>query len=124
MHLKKLTPILYTANLKETLDYYTNVFGFTCRSFDSNIGWASLAYDEVEIMLSIPNKHIAFDAPGFTGSFYLTTNEVDQWWERLKNKVTIAYPIENFKYGMREFAVYDNNGYLIQFGQELKEDAK
>jgi len=37
---------------------------------------------------------------------------------RLKDKVRVCYPLENFEYGMREFAIYDNNGYLLQFGQE------
>ena len=26
--------------------------------------------------------------------------------------------IETFEWGMREFAIYDNNGYVLQFGQE------
>jgi hypothetical protein len=24
--------------------------------------------------------------------------------------------MEDFAYGMREFAIYDNNGYMLQFG--------
>ncbi|MFN5228579.1 MAG: hypothetical protein ACK5Q3_18600 [Planctomycetota bacterium] len=28
--------------------------------------------------------------------------------------------LEDFDYGMREFAIYDNNGYLLQFGQSLQ----
>lgn len=35
----------------------------------------------------------------------------------------VCYAIENFGYGMREFGVYDNNGYLLQFGQPLPEGA-
>lgn len=31
----------------------------------------------------------------------------------------LHYPVEDFGYGMREFAIYDNNGYLLQFGQEI-----
>jgi catechol 2,3-dioxygenase-like lactoylglutathione lyase family enzyme len=27
-------------------------------------------------------------------------------------------------YGMREFAIYDNNSYLLQFGQEVKNTVK
>jgi hypothetical protein len=27
--------------------------------------------------------------------------------------------MEDFHYGMREFAIFDNNGYLLQFGQPL-----
>jgi hypothetical protein len=32
----------------------------------------------------------------------------------------ICYLIETFEYGTREFAIYDNNGYVLQFGQELQ----
>jgi hypothetical protein len=33
----------------------------------------------------------------------------------------VCYGIEDFFYGMREFAIYDNNGYLLQFGQPISE---
>jgi len=39
--------------------------------------------------------------------------------EAQKQNKTIVYPIENFYYGMREFAIRDNNGYILQFGQEI-----
>ena len=36
------------------------------------------------------------------------------------DRVRICYPIETFDYGMREFAIYDdNNGYVLQFGRPL-----
>ncbi len=31
----------------------------------------------------------------------------------------MCYLIENFEYGLREFAIYDNNGDPLQFGKEL-----
>ena len=37
----------------------------------------------------------------------------------MKDKAEVVYPIEDFDYGMREFAIRDNNGYLLQFGQEI-----
>ncbi len=117
--IKKLIPMLYTRNLKATIDFYVNAIGFKCNSSDA--GWASLSNGEVEIMVSLPNLHITFDKPDFTGSFYFHTENVDEIWERLKEKAKIVYPVENFKYGMREFAIYDNNGYILQFGQEIKD---
>ncbi len=33
---------------------------------------------------------------------------------------TGQYPIENFEYQMREFAIRDVHGYIIQFGQEIE----
>lgn len=37
----------------------------------------------------------------------------------LKDKAKVCYDIEDFCYGMREFAIYDNNDNLQQFGQEI-----
>lgn len=82
-------------------------------------GWAVLRKNEIELMLSLPNAHEAFDKIQFTGSFYFKLEDVDALWAQLKDKTTVVYPIENFEYGMREFAIRDNNGYILQFGQEI-----
>jgi hypothetical protein len=34
--------------------------------------------------------------------------------------VKFAYPLETFEYGLREFAIYDNNGYMLQFGTPVR----
>ena len=117
--LTKLTPMLTTSDLKGTVDFYVQTLGFICNSLHMEWGWASLQLDSIEIMFALPNDHIPFDKPSFTGSFYFNTDDADHLWERLKEKSKICYPIENFEYGMREFAIYDNNGYLLQFGQEI-----
>jgi uncharacterized glyoxalase superfamily protein PhnB len=121
MGIKKLTPMLTTTDLKGTVDFYVQTLGFTCNTLQMELGWASIQLDSIEIMFALPNDHRAFDKPTFTGSFYFKTDNVDQLWERLKDKTKICYPIENFEYGMREFAIYDNNDYLLQFGQETNE---
>ena len=119
MKLIALRPMIWTADLTATVDFYIHVLGFTCENRNDAWGWAALLKDEVEIMIALPNEHTPFNGPKFTGSFYMNTDNVDALWESLKEKVKVAYPIESFEYGMREFAIYDNNGYLLQFGQEL-----
>jgi uncharacterized glyoxalase superfamily protein PhnB len=54
-----------------------------------------------------------------TGSLYFKSEAVDEIWQCLKDKAQVEYPLENFEYGMREFAIRDCNGYLLQFGQEF-----
>jgi len=104
--------------MEKAVRYYCEVLGFQCENrFD---GWASLRFDRAEIMLSLPNQHLRFDGPCFTGSLYFRSENVDSLWERLREKAEIAYPIENFDYGMREFAIRDLNGYILQFGKEIK----
>jgi uncharacterized glyoxalase superfamily protein PhnB len=119
MKLTSIAPVLYTRELQKTIDFYQNVFGFDVEAFDETVGWACVRQDSVRIMFSIPNAHVPFEKPVLTGTLYLNTDSVDERWNKVKDKASVVYPIENFDYGMREFCVLDNNGYMIQFGQEI-----
>lgn len=116
-----IRPMIWTNELKETIDFYVNILEFTCGEYKEDWGWAVLYKDEAEIMAALPNEHTPFEKPTFTGSFYINVDHVDELWDRLKDKCKVCYEIENFEWGMREFAVFDNNGYLLQFGAEIKE---
>jgi len=118
MRLQHLTPMLRTNDLKGSIEFYTTVLGFTCDGASDDWGWASVKRDDVCIMFALPNEHEPFAGPVFTGSLYIHASDVDALWTRLKDVVRVCYPIEDFEYGMREFAIYDNNGYLLQFGQD------
>jgi uncharacterized glyoxalase superfamily protein PhnB len=111
--------MLWTEDLKGSVDFYTGILGFTVDVLNEEWGFASVSKDDVSLMLSRPNEHTPYDKIGFTGSFYFNTTDIDALWEKLKDKARVCYGIENFFYGMREFALYDNNGYLLQFGQEI-----
>jgi catechol 2,3-dioxygenase-like lactoylglutathione lyase family enzyme len=111
--------MLRTKDLRATIDFYTKRLGFLCDSFSERDGWASLRRDSVELMVAAPNTHIPFDAPVFTGSFYFNVDDVSALWASLKDTVKVGYPMEDFHYGMPEFASYDNNGYMLQFGSPL-----
>lgn len=119
MKFQPIVPIIWTQDLEQTLAFYCEILGFVCGERNDDWGWAALHLDSCEIMLARPNEHTPFERPVFTGSFYIKTNDVASVWENLKEKTNVAYPIETFAWGMREFAIYDNNGYMLQFGQEL-----
>ena len=112
--------MIWTDQFNETLRFYTEVLGFTIGEQNNDWGWASLYKDDVDIMVAKPNEHTPFEKPIFTGSFYFNTDQVDALWDFLKDKAKICYEIEDFEWEMREFAIYDNNGYLLQFGQNLE----
>jgi uncharacterized glyoxalase superfamily protein PhnB len=118
MSLQDLRPMPWTEDLAGSVDFYTTVLGFKANEVNDDWGWASLSKDNVELMLGRPNEHTPYEKIGFTGSFYFNTDNVDALWQELIDKAKLCYGIENFEWGMREFAVYDNNGYLLQFGQE------
>ncbi len=122
MKLNNLRLMLDTADIKETIRFYTDLLGFSATSFypdEENACWVSLAKDDSEIMFSLRNEHSKFTSPVLSGAIYFNVDDVDDVWENLKDKGQIEYPIENFDFGMREFAIRDCNGYLLQFGQEI-----
>jgi len=120
MKLLGIRPIFYTDDLDGTIEFYTEILRFTLADRNDDWGWASLFKDTVEVMLARPNAHVTFDKAQFTGSMYFNTDDADALWSELKDKTKICYEIDSFDWGMREFAIYDNNGYVLQFGQEIK----
>lgn len=124
MKFETLRPMLWTDNIKESIAFYTGILGFTVKGKNDDWGWASLCKDNVWLMLAKPNAHAGFEKPEFTGSLYITTDNADDAWEMLKDKAKICYEIETFEWDMREFAIYDNNGYIIQIGQDISNTGK
>ncbi|MEQ1922190.1 MAG: VOC family protein [Pyrinomonadaceae bacterium] len=127
MRVTELRPMLWTEDLHKTVAFYTETLGFTANEVNHDWGWASLSLDDVSLMFTVPLKfdgteeHPAPEKISFSGSLYFNTDDVDAMWGQLKDITTICYGIENFEHGMREFAIYDNNGYMLQFGQEISE---
>jgi uncharacterized glyoxalase superfamily protein PhnB len=109
--------MLTVAAIEPAVAFYRDVLGFAVVA--SAEGWAAVARDGVEVMFALPNAHVPFERPHFTGSLYFRTDDVDALWSQLKDRCRVEYGPESFDYGMREFAVYDNSGYLLQFGQEV-----
>ncbi len=114
-----LTPMLRTADIPGTLSFYTSVLGFECERYSEAWGWASLRHGPIKLMISGLNEHEGDPSPIFTGSLYFNVDDIDTLWNQLKEGAAISYELQTFEYGMREFAIYDNNGYLLQFGQEV-----
>ena len=119
MRVNSLTPMLRTWDLPGTIEFYKRVLGFECETYEPDWCWACLTHGPVSVMFSGPNEHEGDTAPSFTGSLYLRVKDVDSLWSRLKDQARVCYPLETFPYGMREFAIYDNNGYLLQFGEAV-----
>src|SRR5262245_45462795 len=102
-----LQPMLRTKDLGATIDFYTRRLCFTCDSLSEADGWAALSRNAAHLMVATPNEHQPFEGPGFTGSFYFNVDDVSALWAEVKDWAEVCYPLEEFHYGMREFAIYD-----------------
>ena len=131
MKLQKLCPILWTKNLQETISFYTDALEFTSRSNFPN--FASLSRDSIEIMMIEPteepddckepgNQEPFFQKSNLTGSIFIFTDQVDELWEKVKDKAVIKSAIANREYQVRDFSILDNNGYELLSGQDISTD--
>ncbi|GAB4092032.1 VOC family protein [Flaviaesturariibacter terrae] len=111
---------MWVPDVRASADWYVQTLGFSERAFSEEWQWASLGRDSIELMLALPNAHLPAGEPQFTGSFYFATDDVEGYWNRLQHCPGVVYPIETFEWGMREFAIRDPNGYILQFGQEVQ----
>jgi len=106
---------LSTEDVERSVRFYVEELGFTC-TFQSE-GFARVEMDSADIMLAQPNAHVPWQGPRLTGAIYFDVDNVDELWERLKDRVRVVYPLENMEYGLREFGVLDDNGYQLSFVQ-------
>lgn len=122
MKIKGLVPMLATEDLAKTIKFYRENLDFECRGVypdEENPCWASLWNGEVEIAFSTPDNHTNFEKPALTGSLYFHVESIEDFWRKLKDKVEIIYPPQDFDYGMREFGIRDCNGYILNLGQNI-----
>ncbi|WP_173003199.1 VOC family protein [Chitinophaga sp. SYP-B3965] len=118
-------PTLTAPSLQDTVDFYVSVLDFTCKTMDDQWKFASIKKDNVTMQLVHPQAKSPFSSRGlfaepvFTGAIYIHIDGIDELWEKVKDKAEVCFPVQDFDYGMREFGIYDNNGYLLQFGQQI-----
>ena len=128
MKLQKLSPILWTKDLKQTISFYETVLGFKSKSNFPN--FATLTRENVEIMFIVPQDEPEdckdpndnsefFPKPLLTGSIFIVMEQVDKLWDLVKDKATIKTTIADREYWMRDFSILDNNGYELVFGEDI-----
>ena len=99
MRLLHQKTMLEVNNLVETIAFYSEKLGFTCRAAFPDVEsptWAALERDGIELMFSVRNAHSPVENPTMTGALYFTVKNATEAWELLKDKARIEYPIEDF----------------------------
>ena len=56
---------------------------------------------------------------GGTSTLYVVVDDVKGLMEEVTSRAQIAMPMTDQFYGMREFAIFDPDGYLITFAQRI-----
>jgi len=138
MKVSRLTPNFKTDSIGDTIRFYQDTLGFTLgiavpetqdgthQALDPNTSYcfATLIKDELELMFERSDSFqqgidFAPEVPtGASVSFYMEIEGLDELHQNIMAKNVKTTPIKATGYGMREFYLLDNNGYVLGFAQK------
>lgn len=128
MKLNSLTPNLMVNDVEETIEFYTDILGFTVLMTVPETGkldWAMVKRNDVVMMfqtkksLSSELPRLAGEKPGGGLTFYIKVDRISELHEELyNNEVEIISELESTFYNTIEFSVVDLNGYVLTFSEE------
>ena len=107
---------LAVADVPATVDFYTNKLGFTLGFLwgGEPPTFAGLNLGDVQIFIRTgqPDNEVA--------AVTFVVGNADELFEYHRaNGVTIAEPVDDREYGIRDYTVRDNNGHYLSFGQPI-----
>jgi uncharacterized glyoxalase superfamily protein PhnB len=112
--------MIHVPDVSATIDWYTGI-GFKLvrqNEEDGEINWVKLSFADSEVM---------FDSSGKPSTdhrrevdLYVLTDDVDDLYKRLKDRVQVVEDLYDAFYGMREFIIRDINGFWVTFGQPMQ----
>jgi len=130
MKLNSLTPNLMVNDVEETVEYYTDVLGFTLLMTVPETGkldWAMVKRNDVVLMFQTKKSLtsglpiMAGEKPGGGLTFYIKVDRITEIHEELyNNEIEIISELESTFYNTIEFSVVDVNGYVLTFSEEQK----
>ena len=106
-------PILYSSDVRRSIQYYTEVLGFDRHwTWDDTPSFGSVSKDHVQVFF-------CKDGQGHPGTWMsIMVNDIDGLHERIVSKGgEVVSPPENKEWGLREMLVKDPDGHFIRFGQ-------
>ena len=118
---QSVTPMIHVPDVLATVRWYASI-GFTVLDTGDDDGqtvWAALSFGRGEVMFSAGGRPSTQDRREV--DLYVHTDEVDELYRRLKDRVEIREEPHDTFYGMREFIIRDVNGFWITFGQPAPE---
>jgi len=123
--MESLAPNIFTNNIQETVALYT-LLGFEVTMSVPEQGdelvWAMMVNGAVTVMFQT-FASLEGELPEISrkdgGSLllYINLKNIQEFFERIKDKVKVLKGLEKTFYGATEFSILDNNNYVLTFAE-------
>ncbi len=107
--------LLKCHDVETTKSFYDEILGFNVSDSENNT--CTVEKDGGRIIFT--SEELWSGYPKCTGTIYFFIDNVDEYYESIKEKAIIKWPLENMPYGTREFGVKDYDDYILAFAQRI-----
>ena len=124
--MESLSPNFFVKDINATISFY-KLLGFTTIATvpetGDNLVWAMMMKGNVTVMFQT-FESLADELPNISrtdgGSLllYIKLSGIRAFFAEVKDKVTILKGLEKTFYGATEFAILDNNNYVLTFAED------
>src|SRR6185312_572901 len=117
-----LSPNIFVQYMQQTIEFYQSIGFQTVMSVpeSGDFDWVMMANGAVIFMFQTFSS-LGAELPAISrqsgGSllFYIKLKKIREFFEQIKDKVTVLKGIEKAFYGATEFSILDNNNYVLTF---------
>lgn len=123
--MKSLVPNIFTYDMKATIAFY-QILGFTIAmqvpEEGDDLVWANMSNGNANMMfqsfesLGEELQDIS-RSDGGSLLLYIDVQGIRDFFEQIKDKVTVLKGLGTTFYGATEFSIKDNNGYVLTFSE-------
>jgi uncharacterized glyoxalase superfamily protein PhnB len=112
--------MIHVPDIRATIEWYKSIdFAVIgTNEEDGELNWAMLSFGEGQVMFNIGGRRSTQDRREV--DLYVQTENVEDLYERLRERVEVREGLHDTFYGMREFIIRDINGFWVTFGQEIE----
>ncbi|WP_428327552.1 VOC family protein [Mucilaginibacter sp.] len=124
--MESLSPNIFVASMPDTIAFYESI-GFqlvmTVPETGDNLVWAMMMNGNVTFMFQ-SFESLGDELPqisrnnGASQLLYIKLKKIREFFELIKNKVTVIKGLETTFYGATEFSIIDNNNYVLTFAED------
>lgn len=125
--MESLSPNIFVRDMTSTISFYKQL-GFQLiatvpESGDAPLVWAMMVAGNVTMMFQ-SYESLGQGLPavrredGGSLLLYIKLKGIRDFFDQLKDKVTIVHGLEKTFYGATEFSVLDNNNYVLTFAED------
>ena len=124
--METLTPNIFVKSMDETIAFYKSI-GFTLTMTVPEGGgdliWAMMTNGNVTFMFQ-SFVSLGEELPqisrqnGASLLLYINIKKIREYFELIKDKVTVLKGLDKTFYGATEFSILDNNNYVLTFAED------